>query len=244
MSGAGDDRPPPAVPSVRTALLLVLAALAAAAGLLVVVDADGWAGSRGVARVDLHARRPRHRRRVHPSRRSARPRGGGRGPLARDRDDDLRRDPARARRSGRAGDVASFVALARAGYWTDSVCHRLTTRQAPTGFLQCGDPTGTGPRRPRLRPPPREPAVGRPVRARHGRHGARRRRHGTQPASSSWCTATSPCPPAAPVYTVFGRVVEGQEVIDHIAARGGEDTRPDGPPFTSISILTVTVDRD
>ncbi len=49
----------------------------------------------------------------------------------------LRLDGQRAPRS-----VASFVTLARAGYWTDSVCHRLTTPPAPTAFLQCGDPSG------------------------------------------------------------------------------------------------------
>ena len=38
--------------------------------------------------------------------------------------------------------VASFLGLAKGGYWVDSPCHRLTT----TGIfvLQCGDPTGTG----------------------------------------------------------------------------------------------------
>ncbi len=53
------------------------------------------------------------------------------------RDVTLRLDGQRAPRS-----VASFIVLARAGYWTDSVCHRLTTPPAPTAFLQCGDPSG------------------------------------------------------------------------------------------------------
>jgi peptidyl-prolyl cis-trans isomerase B (cyclophilin B) len=38
--------------------------------------------------------------------------------------------------------VASFLGLARSGYWADSPCHRLTT--SGIFVLQCGDPTGTG----------------------------------------------------------------------------------------------------
>ena len=38
--------------------------------------------------------------------------------------------------------MASFVALAKSGYWADSPCHRLTT--SGIYVLQCGDPTGTG----------------------------------------------------------------------------------------------------
>ncbi len=47
----------------------------------------------------------------------------------------------------------------------------------------------------------------------------------------------------AAAYTRFGRVVSGMEVVDAIAAEGGEDGRPDGPPFASISVLTVDVHR-
>ena len=39
--------------------------------------------------------------------------------------------------------VASFIFLARDGYWNDGGCHRLTTRSG-IFVLQCGDPTGTG----------------------------------------------------------------------------------------------------
>jgi peptidyl-prolyl cis-trans isomerase B (cyclophilin B) len=40
--------------------------------------------------------------------------------------------------------VASFLSLARSGYWTDSPCHRLTVAKDGIFVLQCGDPTGTG----------------------------------------------------------------------------------------------------
>lgn len=38
--------------------------------------------------------------------------------------------------------VASFLGLARSGYWNDSPCHRLVT--SGIFVLQCGDPTGSG----------------------------------------------------------------------------------------------------
>ena len=40
--------------------------------------------------------------------------------------------------------VASFIYLARDGYWNDGGCHRLTTEASGIFVLQCGDPTGTG----------------------------------------------------------------------------------------------------
>jgi peptidyl-prolyl cis-trans isomerase B (cyclophilin B) len=40
--------------------------------------------------------------------------------------------------------VASFLGLAKSGYWADSPCHRLTTAKDGIFVLQCGDPTGTG----------------------------------------------------------------------------------------------------
>src|SRR5450756_2452985 len=38
--------------------------------------------------------------------------------------------------------VASFVSLAREGFFDQTTCHRLTTSNI--FVLQCGDPTGTG----------------------------------------------------------------------------------------------------
>jgi peptidyl-prolyl cis-trans isomerase B (cyclophilin B) len=39
--------------------------------------------------------------------------------------------------------VASFVSLAKQGYFTNTSCHRLGNQKG-FQFLQCGDPTGTG----------------------------------------------------------------------------------------------------
>lgn len=136
--------------------------------------------------------------------------------------------------------VASFVQLARGGYWTDSVCHRLTSRQAPTAFLQCGDPTGRS-----LGDPGYALALENVPADRHYVRGtvAMARQPGTTGTAGEFVLVYEDftVPAGAPVYPVFGRVAAGMEVIDAIAADGGEDTRPDGPPFTSISIRTVEV---
>jgi peptidyl-prolyl cis-trans isomerase B (cyclophilin B) len=139
--------------------------------------------------------------------------------------------------------VASFLHLARSGYWTDSVCHRLTSRQAPTAFLQCGDPR---PGDDQVDPGYALPLENVPA----DRHYPR----GTiAMAREPWTTNTAgefilvyedfTVPVGDPVYPVFGRVTAGLGVIDGIAAHGGEDTRPDGPPFRSISIRSVAVER-
>ncbi len=139
--------------------------------------------------------------------------------------------------------VASFLQLARSGYWTNSTCHRLTSRQAPTAFLQCGDP------RPGLDPV--EPGYALPLEnVPADRHYAR----GTLAMARDPATTNTAgefilvyedftVPAGDPVYPVFGRVTAGLAVVDAIAAHGGEDTRPDGPPFRSISIRGIDVER-
>jgi peptidyl-prolyl cis-trans isomerase B (cyclophilin B) len=126
---------------------------------------------------------------------------------------------------------------------TDSVCHRLTSHGARTAFLRCGDPTGHGFGDPGYELPLEDvPVSGHFVRGMGG-HGSRGRRQRT--AGEFFLVHRDfTVEPGAPRYTVVGRVVDGQRLVDHIATRGGEDTRPDGPPFTSISILRVTVERE
>ena len=147
----------------------------------------------------------------------------------------LRLDGAAAPRS-----VASFVTLARAGYWHHSVCHRLTTKQAPTAFLQCGDPTG----RSRADPGYDLPVENTPA-DRHYSLGTvgMARGDGFPSTSGEFFMVHRDFTLDADhvAYSVIGRVVSGQDVVEHIADEGGEDTRPDGPPFQSISVLDVDV---
>jgi peptidyl-prolyl cis-trans isomerase B (cyclophilin B) len=143
---------------------------------------------------------------------------------------------------GRAAprSVASFVTLARAGYWSDSVCHRLTSRQAPTGFLQCGDPSGHGDADPGYELPLENVPADRTYRV--GDVGMARGEGVAGTAGEFFVVHRNfTAPSGAQLYSLIGHVVSGQDVVQRVAARGGEDTRPDGPPFQSVSILSVEV---
>jgi peptidyl-prolyl cis-trans isomerase B (cyclophilin B) len=147
----------------------------------------------------------------------------------------LRLDGRRAPRS-----VASFVTLARAGYWTDSVCHRLTTAPAPTAFLQCGDPSGRSRAEPGYDLTLENVPADRTYRV--GEVGLARGDGFPGTAGEFFVVHRDFTVPAgAPVYSLIGRVVSGQEVVQHIVRLGGEDFRSDGPPFASISVLGVEV---
>ena len=144
-------------------------------------------------------------------------------------------DGARAPRS-----VASFVTLARTGYWTDSVCHRLTSRQAPTKLLQCGDPTGRSRADPGYDLPLENVPADRTYRV--GDVGMARGDGFPGTAGEFFVVHREfTVPPGAPVYSLIGKVTSGQEVVQQVASQGGEDTRPDGPPFQSVSVLSVDV---
>jgi peptidyl-prolyl cis-trans isomerase B (cyclophilin B) len=146
----------------------------------------------------------------------------------------LRLDGAAAPRS-----IASFVTLARAGYWHDSVCHRLTTKQAPTAFLQCGDPTG----RSTADPGYDLPVENTPADRRYtvGMVGMARGDGFPSTSGEFFIVHEDFTLPADHVaYSVIGTVVSGRDVVQHIADEGGE-AGPDRPPFQSISIRNVVV---
>ncbi|WP_323097123.1 peptidylprolyl isomerase [Intrasporangium sp. YIM S08009] len=136
--------------------------------------------------------------------------------------------------------VASFVQLARSGWWRDSVCHRLTSYLSPLRFLQCGDPTGHDVGHPGYDVPLENvPADGHYVRGMLAGARGGLLRGGAGQFLVVYADFTVPT--GGPRYPVIGRVTRGLEAVDAVAARGGEDTRPDGPPFRSVSILDVVV---
>lgn len=136
--------------------------------------------------------------------------------------------------------VASFVTLARSGYWSPSVCHRLTSGRAPTAFLQCGDPTGRSTADPGYGLPLENVPADRTYRV--GDVGVARG-DGFPSTSGEFFIVHQDFTvgSGSPVYSLIGRVTSGLGVVEHIAAIGGEDFRDDGPPWQSISILRVDV---
>lgn len=135
--------------------------------------------------------------------------------------------------------VASFLGLAKSGYWADSPCHRLTT--SGIFVLQCGDPTGTGSGSPGYgfgvenAPADSTFAPGTLAMART-----------TDPNSNGgqfFIVYRSTVLKDATGYSIFGKITSGMDIVDKIAAAGA--TPPDAggntAPLQPISILTVDV---
>jgi len=135
--------------------------------------------------------------------------------------------------------VASFLGLAKSGYWADSPCHRLTT--SGIFVLQCGDPTGTGSGNPGYgfgvenAPADFTFAPGTLAMART-----------TDPNSNGgqfFIVYRSTVLQDATGYSIFGKITSGMDIVDKIAAAGA--TPPDAggntAPVQPISILTVDV---
>jgi peptidyl-prolyl cis-trans isomerase B (cyclophilin B) len=137
--------------------------------------------------------------------------------------------------------VASFEQLAKAGYWDDSPCFRLTT--AGIFVLQCGDPTGTGSGSPGYgfgienAPADGQYPAGTLAMAR------------TQDPNSNGgqffiVYDDTALPTQGGGYSVFGKVTQGLDIVKAVAQQGvapGSQNPQDGSPAQQISILKVAV---
>jgi peptidyl-prolyl cis-trans isomerase B (cyclophilin B) len=135
--------------------------------------------------------------------------------------------------------VASFVHLAREGFFAGTPCHRLTTEGI--FVLQCGDPTGTGTGGPGYEWGPVENAPAQDLypagTLAMARQGGKADSQGSQ-FFLVYEDSTIPSD-AAGGYSVFGRVTEGLEIVQQIADGG---LAADGvAPARAISIEEVTV---
>jgi peptidyl-prolyl cis-trans isomerase B (cyclophilin B) len=136
--------------------------------------------------------------------------------------------------------VSSFLFLAKEGYWKDSPCHRLV----PQGIyvLQCGDPTGTGTGGPGYGYGI-ENAPERGVYPRGTLAMARTADPNSNGGQFFIVFRKTQLPVEGGGYSIFGRVVEGIEIVDRIVQAGVADNAPDGPPAQPISILDVTTTK-
>jgi peptidyl-prolyl cis-trans isomerase B (cyclophilin B) len=135
--------------------------------------------------------------------------------------------------------VASFLGLAKSGYWADSPCHRLTT--SGIFVLQCGDPTGTG---------GGNPGYG------YGVENAPRD-YTFAPGTLAMARTSDPKSNGGqffivyqktvlqdPIgYSIFGRITSGMDIVDKIAKAGASPASAGGntAPLQPISILKVDV---
>lgn len=138
----------------------------------------------------------------------------------------------------------AIESLAKAGYYNDTVCHRLTT--SGIFVLQCGDPSGTGSGGPGFSFADEYPE--------NSVSDAEKSSSFTYPrgtlamANSGANTNGSQFfmvykdSPLTPAYNIFGSISEdGLSVIDTIAAAGVKDGASDGAPANEVRITSVDV---
>jgi len=137
--------------------------------------------------------------------------------------------------------VASFVYLARQGFFNDTPCHRLTT--AGIFVLQCGDPTGLGTGGPGYNFGPIENAPADNMYLTGTLAMARRGGDGFSMGSQFFLVYEDSMIPAdgAGGYTVFGRITSGLDILQAVADAGVAGGAGDGHPALPVTIEGVDV---
>ena len=135
--------------------------------------------------------------------------------------------------------VASFLNLAKTGYWAPSPCHRVTTEGIYV--LQCGDPTGTGQGGPGygfgIENAPKDGKYPTGVLAM-----ARTQDPNSNGGQFFITYKETQLPTDGGGYTIFGKVTKGLDIVEKIAANKALPPTPqDGTPVSPISILSVSV---
>lgn len=135
--------------------------------------------------------------------------------------------------------VASFVYLAKQGFFDKTPCHRLTT----TGIyvLQCGDPTGTGTGGPGYQFGPIENA---PADGRYPAGTVAMARANAPDSMGSQFFLVykdSTLPTDGGGYTIMGTITGGKDVVEKVAAGGVEGGSGDGKPVRAISLTKLSV---
>jgi cyclophilin family peptidyl-prolyl cis-trans isomerase len=128
--------------------------------------------------------------------------------------------------------AASFVSLARSGFFDDTIFHRVV----PGFVIQGGDPTGTGTGGPGYSTRDAPPAD-----ARYTRGVVAMAKTGAEPpgtAGSQFYVVTGADAGLPPDYAIVGEVVEGLDVTARIDALGVGD----GPPSQPVVIEQATVE--
>jgi cyclophilin family peptidyl-prolyl cis-trans isomerase len=126
---------------------------------------------------------------------------------------------------------ASLVALARDGYFDETIFHRI----APGFVIQGGDPTQTGTGGPgysTVDVPPSDAAYTKGVVAM-----AKSAVEAPGTAGSQFFVVTADDAGLLPEYAIVGEVTDGLDVVEHIGTLGDEQQQPTEP----VVIRTVTV---
>ncbi|WP_422771247.1 peptidylprolyl isomerase [Plantactinospora sp. WMMC1484] len=135
--------------------------------------------------------------------------------------------------------VASFQHLTGRRFFDGSTCHRLVTEGIHV--LQCGDPSGTG-----RGGPDYTFADENLTGARYDR-GVVAMANTGQPATNGsqfFIIFRDSSTALQPLYTPFGTVTTGLDIVDRVAAGGHDNSNPagGGTPTLPLTLQTVTVD--
>ena len=138
--------------------------------------------------------------------------------------------------------VANFVTLAKAGYFENVSCHRLTT--AGIFVLQCGDPSGNGSGGPGYSWGPIENAPANDLYEEGVIAMARRGGDGASMGSQFFIVYQDSTIPSdsAGGYTVLGRLTSGLDSVKELAAKGTADGTGDGAPAESVVMTGISVE--
>ena len=132
--------------------------------------------------------------------------------------------------------MTSITALAKGGYYDNSLCHRLTTQGL--FVLQCGDPTATGSGGPEFTYPDENLPANKKNNYPAGTVAMANSGPNTNGSQFFLVYANTTL---APSYTIWGTITSGLDIVKAIAKAGAVGGAPDGKPAKTIAISKVLV---
>lgn len=133
--------------------------------------------------------------------------------------------------------VTQLTALAKAGYYNKTLCHR----EAVSGFqmLQCGDPTASGSGDPGFSYADENLPIGKVLTYPAGT--AAMANSGPNTNGSQFFLVFGDSPALGPSYSIWGKITKGLDVLKFIASKGVTDPSGIGAPKIKVAIESVVV---
>jgi peptidyl-prolyl cis-trans isomerase B (cyclophilin B) len=133
--------------------------------------------------------------------------------------------------------VTQISALARAGYYNKTLCHR----EAISGFymLQCGDPTALGGGDPGFSYPDENLPVGKALTYPEGT--VAMANSGPNTNGSQFFLVFGDSPALGPSYSIWGKITKGLDVLKFIASKGVDNPSGIGAPKIKVAIESAIV---
>lgn len=133
-------------------------------------------------------------------------------------------------------NVSNLLGLSKAGFYDNTICHRLTT--SGIYVLQCGDPQGTGQGGPGYKLPdenlPKKGTNNYPT-------GTVAMANSGPDTNGSQFFIVYGDSTLSPDYTIVGKLSEGLSTLLAVGAQGTIDGTQDGPPKQPVQILSTAI---